>query len=75
MLKNLGIILLIAGAALGIYGYYEYNAAVQSLGDMMNKLFTGKSQAETRAVLLMICGGAAALIGLVLTLSGRRRKR
>ncbi len=71
-----GLILLVAGAAVLIYGIVEYNNAHSSIGNTLGKLLTGKSQAENRAIIEMIAGGAAAVIGLaVLLLRGRRARR
>jgi hypothetical protein len=75
MKRTIGLILLVTGIAVGAYGYYEYQAAHQSLGNVITKVFTGKSQAEQRSMYLMIGGGAGALIGLVLSLSGPARRR
>mgnify|MGYP000958657222 CR=1 FL=1 len=74
MKRTIGLILLVAGVAIGVYGYYEYQAAHQSLGNVITKVFTGKSQAEQQGLYLMIGGGATALIGLVLTITGPFRK-
>ncbi|AEJ19001.1 DUF3185 family protein [Gracilinema caldarium] len=75
MKRTIGFILLVAGIVIGIYGYYEYQTAHQSLGNVITKVFTGKSQAEQQGLYLMIGGGAATLIGLVLTLTGYLRRR
>ncbi len=69
----IGAVLLVAGIAVAAYGYYEYSAAQQSIGNMVGKVFTGKSEAETRAVVMMIAGGAGAVLGAFLALMGRRR--
>jgi len=75
----LGLILLVAGVAVLIYGIYAYNGAKASLGNALGKLFTGRSRAETNAVVEMIAGGAGVVLGLVLILArgrtaGRRRR-
>lgn len=75
MKRTIGLILLVAGIAVGVYGYYEYQAAHQSLGNVITKVFTGKSQAEQQSMYLMIGGGAAAIMGLLLTLTGSSRRR
>ncbi|MFQ3547193.1 MAG: DUF3185 family protein [Termitinemataceae bacterium] len=75
MKRIIGIVLLVTGIAVGLYGYYEYQTAQQNLGNVITKVFTGKSQAEQQSILVMIGGGAAALIGLVLSLAGTGRRR
>lgn len=75
----LGLILLVAGIAVLIYGIYAYNGAKASLGNALGKLFTGRSKEETNAVIEMIAGGAGAVVGLALLLargwrSGRGRR-
>jgi hypothetical protein len=71
-----GLVLLVAGAAVLIYGIVGYNDASSSIGNTLGKLLTGRSQAENRAVIEMIAGGAAAVIGLaILLLRGRRARR
>lgn len=69
----IGAVLLVAGIAAAAYGYYEYSAAQQSIGNMVGKVFTGKSETETRAVFIMIAGGASAVLGAILALMGRPR--
>ncbi len=72
----IGIILLVAGAAVLIYGIVAYNNAHSSIGNTLGKLLTGKSQAENQALIEMIAGGAGVVIGLaVLVLRGRRARR
>ena len=71
-----GIILLVAGAAVLIYGIVAYNNAHSSIGNTLGKLLTGRSQAENQAVIEMIAGGAAAVIGfVVLAFRGQRARR
>lgn len=69
----LALVLIVAGIAAAAYGYYEYQAATRSLGGAISKVFTGKNQEETTAVLFMIGGGAAFLIGAAMALVRRRR--
>lgn len=66
MKRTIGLILLVAGLAIGIYGFYAYQVANQSLGNAISKAVTGNSQAEQQSVFLMIGGIVAAIIGLVL---------
>jgi spore germination protein GerM len=75
MKRIIGLILLVTGIAVGIYGYYEYQSAQQSLGNVITKVFTGTSQTEQQSIYLMIGGGAVALIGLGVSLSGPTRRR
>lgn len=71
-----GLVLLVAGAAVLIYGIVAYNNASSSIGNALGKLLTGRSHAENQAVIEMIAGGAAAVIGVaVLLLRGRRARR
>ena len=70
-----GLVLLVAGAAVLIYGIVAYNNAHSSLGNALGKLLTGKSEAETRAVIEMIAGGAAGVVGLAVLLFRRRARR
>jgi hypothetical protein len=71
----LGLVLLVAGVAVLIYGIYAYNGAKASLGNALGKLFTGRSKEETGAVIEMIAGGAGAVVGLALLLTRGRRGR
>jgi hypothetical protein len=70
-----GLVLLVAGAAVLIYGIVEYNNAHSSLGGTLGKLLTGRSEAENRAVIEMIAGGAAGVIGLAVLLFRRSAHR
>jgi hypothetical protein len=70
-----GLVLLVAGAAVLIYGIVAYNNAHSSLGSTLGKLLTGRSEAENRAVIEMIAGGAAGVVGLVVLLFRRRARR
>jgi hypothetical protein len=73
-----GLVLLVAGAALFAYGLIAYDHARSLLGGAIhgiNKFFGTTSQAEQQAIIEMAAGGAAAVLGLVFLLSGRRRRR
>jgi len=70
-----GLVLLAAGAAVLIYGIVAYNNAHSSLGNALGKLLTGRSEAENRAVIEMIAGGAAGVVGLAVLLFRRRARR
>jgi hypothetical protein len=71
----LGLILLVAGAAVLVYGIISYNSVRGTLGNAVGKLFTGRSAAEDQAMIEMIAGGAAALLGLVFLIVPRRGRR
>jgi hypothetical protein len=78
--KLIGIVVALVGVAVLAYGIYEFYGIQQSLGKKliggMEKIFTGGSKLETRAIALMIAGGAAALVGAaILGMSGKSRKR
>jgi len=78
--KLIGIVLAVVGISVLAYGIYEYNAIQQSVGKKIiggvEKLFTGSSKLETRAIILMVSGGAAALAGAaIFALKGKGRKR
>jgi hypothetical protein len=70
-----GLVLLAAGAAVLIHGIVAYNNAHSSLGNALGKLLTGRSEAENRAVIEMIAGGAAGVVGLAVLLFRRRARR
>lgn len=71
----IGLVVLVAGAALLIYGYVTYNNVHASFGGTVERMVTGGSKAETQAIIEMVGGGALALIGLgVMFLLGRRRR-
>jgi hypothetical protein len=71
-----GMILLVIGVAVLVFGIIAWNNARASLGGTIQRVLTGNSPGEQRAIVEMIGGGAAAVIGLVLVAtrrSGRRR--
>ena len=61
-----GLVLAVGGAALLVFGIVGYNDAKASLGNALGKLLSGRSQAETTALVEIIAGGAVAVIGLAL---------
>ena len=65
--RILGIVLLVAGAALLVVGV---NAS-QSFADSMSNTFTGKFTEKT--TWFMFGGGAAALLGLLMVVTGGKR--
>ncbi|MCX7656686.1 MAG: DUF3185 family protein, partial [Treponemataceae bacterium] len=62
MKRIVGAILLIVGIGGAIFGYYQYTHIQGSLGNAISKIFTGRSQEEQEAVLLMIGSLASALV-------------
>lgn len=70
-----GLVVLVAGAAVLVYGMIAYNNARASLGGALGKLLTGSSTAENQSVIEMIVGGAAAVVGLALMVFRGKRRR
>lgn len=72
----IGLVLAAAGAALLVFGLVSYNDAKSAIGGIAERIIKGRSQAETNAIVEMVGGGAAAVVGLVLMLArGRGRAR
>ena len=71
----IGLVVLVVGAALGIYGYVTYTNVHASLGGAVERLLTGGSKAETQTIIEMICGGALVIIGLGVMLIRPKRRR
>jgi hypothetical protein len=75
----LGMVLAVAGAAVLIYGIVTYNSVRASVGNTLGKLLTGRSPGENQAVIEMIAGGAAAVLGTAFILfrgrAGRQPRR
>jgi len=69
------VVLLVAGAAVLVYGIIAFDSARHSLGNAIGKLISGGSQRESMAIVEMIAGAAGALIGLVMLFFRGRRKR
>ena len=65
--RILGIVLLVGGVALLIVGV---NAS-HSMADSLSNTFTGKFTEKT--TWYMVGGGAAALVGLIMVVMGRKR--
>jgi hypothetical protein len=70
-----GLILFVIGAAVFAYGIITYSNDRASLGGSLERVFVGSSSVEQQAIIEMIAGGAVALIGLVLLLTRRGRRR
>ena len=69
----IGVVVAVAGLAALAYGFYQYSNLQSNLVNAVVKFAGGSTQAETTAVMTMIGGGAAALVGGVIALrSGRR---
>ena len=62
-----GIVLLVVGAAVLVMGW---NAS-RSLTEQVSETFTGRYSRET--TIYLVGGGAAAVLGLVMLLTGRSR--
>jgi LPXTG-motif cell wall-anchored protein len=69
-----GLILFVIGAAGFAYGLITYNNGRASLDSALQRVFKGNSSIEQQATIIMIAGGAVALIGLILLLVRRRRR-
>jgi hypothetical protein len=74
ILVPVGIVLAVAGLAVGAYGYYLYSNLQGNLVNAVVKFAAGRTEAETNAVLAMIGGGAGFLVGALLALAGARRR-
>ncbi len=70
-----GLILLVLGAAVFAYGLIAYNGDKSSLGSSIQRAFNGRSAIEQQALIEMIAGAAVALVGLVLLVTRRARRR
>jgi hypothetical protein len=70
-----GLVLLVIGAAALVYGIIQYNEVRATFGNAVRKFLTGNSPQETEALVEMIAGGVVALLGLILLLIPRRRRR
>jgi LPXTG-motif cell wall-anchored protein len=70
----IGLVLLIAGAAVLVYGIIQYSNVTKALIPSVMKSIAGSSDEEKQAVTLMIVGGAGALLGFFLLVVSRRRR-
>ncbi len=69
-----GLVLFVIGAAGFAYGLIMYNNQKAALGSTLERIVKGSSEDERTATILMIAGGAVALIGL-LFIAFRRSRR
>lgn len=71
-LKILGIVLLLAGAGVLIYGIVEFNQFRGSLAgkasNALVKLTGSRADQEMKSIIMMIVGGITALVGLFVTI-------
>lgn len=72
MRRTIGIILLIAGIALGVYGFtkYDRNTADVKIGDI--EISAGDKGGQQQSYTLFILAGIGIVGGLVLMTGGRR---
>jgi hypothetical protein len=73
-----GLVLLVIGVVVLVYGLVEFDRARGLLGGAVhsvNKFFGTTSKVEQRAIIEMVAGGAAALVGLALLLVRRGSRR
>jgi hypothetical protein len=73
-----GLVLLVIGVVVFVYGLVEFDRARGLLGGAVHsvaKFFGTTSKAEQQAIIEMVAGGAAAVVGLVLVLAGRGNRR
>ncbi len=76
----LGIVLLVVGIAVLVYGITTWNALQDELGYRLGKALQQKSERADQAIIAMVAGGVVTLAGLVSLLipvkrSGKRRRR
>ncbi len=71
----IGLVLLIAGAAVLVYGVIQYSDVSKEVFPSLGKSLLGiTTEKENQAKTLMITGGAGALLGFVLLVVSRRRR-
>ena len=72
-----GLILLVAGAAIFVYGIVTYTSDRNSLGRVLHRLISGGSPMQQEGIAEMIGGGAVSVIGVMLVAirrGGSRRR-
>lgn len=70
----LGILLLAAGIAVGVYGVYMYTSLQNSVFNTLEKAFTGNTEGEIKAFIYIAAGLVIAVLGIVL-LAGKKKRR
>ncbi len=69
--KIIGIVLIIAGLAVLIFGIVEFNqfrgSVAGKVSNAMINLTGSRSDQEMKYIIMMIAGGAAALVGIFVT--------
>lgn len=72
MKRTIGIILLVLGIALGIYGFTQYDNSKAGI-EIGNLEISAKDEGKSNvAFITMIIGGVGLIAGLVLMTNGRR---
>lgn len=70
-----GLILLVIGIAVFVYGFIAYDTARGSIASAFKKIFTGGSTEDEQALIEMIAGAAVAVIGIVFLAARRGNRR
>jgi hypothetical protein len=70
-----GLILLVIGAAVFVYGLMAYEPARGTISGVIQRIFNGSSTEEQQALIEMIAGAALAVIGLVFLVARRGNRR
>ncbi len=70
-----GLILLVIGAGVFVYGLIAYDNSRGSIGGAIQRIFNGSSTEEQQALIEMIAGAAVAVIGLVFMVARRGNRR
>lgn len=72
MLPLIGLILIVAGVAGAAYGGINYMNLQDALGNRVVKAFGGTTEAEKQALIFLIGGAVALILGLGAFFKGRR---
>jgi multisubunit Na+/H+ antiporter MnhB subunit len=70
-----GLILLVIGAAVFVYGLMAYEPVRGSISGAIQRIFNGSSTEEQQALIEMVAGAAVAVIGLVFLFARRGNRR